>query len=104
MPPNAVSAISIGKILDRFTVGQIQATASGDQKFATKRTLRITQDGGSLHFSRRAVTKKERASDFGRAHSRGTAADDENRIHVATLARTTRFRLVEPAPDKVAHV
>src|SRR5207302_6636263 len=45
-------AISIGKIIERFTMGQIQATASGDQKFATKRTLRIAQNGRSLHFSR----------------------------------------------------
>jgi hypothetical protein len=40
----------------------------------------------------------------GRAHSRGSAADDENRIHVATLAPTAWFRLVETARDKVAHL
>ncbi len=40
----------------------------------------------------------------GRAHSRGSAADDENRIHVATLAPTARFRLVETARDKVAYL
>jgi hypothetical protein len=97
-------AISIGKILERFTMRQIQATASGDQKFATKRTLRIAQNGRSLHFSRRGVMKEDRASDFRRAHSRGSAADDENRIHVATLAPTARFRLVETARDKVAHL
>src|SRR5205823_4343474 len=82
-------AISIGKILDRFTMGQIQAPASGDQKFPTKRTLRIAQD------NRCAVY----ASDLRRAHSRGSAADDENRIHVATLAPTARFCLVETARE-----
>ena len=38
----------------------------------------------------------------GRVQSRGSAADDENRIHVATLAPTARFRLAEKVRAKAA--
>src|SRR5205085_12489752 len=62
------------------------------------------QNGRSLHFSRGGVTKEDRASDFRRAHSRGSAADGENRIHLATLAPTARFRLVKTVRDNVAHL